>query len=45
MAQFHKDNWQKSMSWIQTLLVPRGEQLSFLVIVDRDKLLSLEYGK
>lgn len=29
MAQFHKDNWLKSMYWIQTLLVPIGEQLSF----------------
>lgn len=29
MAQFHKDNWLKSMYWIQTLLVPTGEQLPF----------------
>lgn len=29
MAQFPKDNWLKAMCWIQTLLVPIGEQLSF----------------
>jgi len=28
MAQFHKDDWLKSMYSIQTLLVPLGEQLS-----------------